>query len=78
MAHQDKVSEASVIEAFHYLARISLSEAEQDGLIDDAFLEEATLEELQILGPACEAIIQQHSQIPHLADMLDVSLCCNQ
>lgn len=49
---QNKVSEQYVIEAFHVLARESLSEAQQDGLIDDAFLQEATAEELQILGPA--------------------------
>lgn len=48
----NKVSEGHVIEAFHVLARESLAEARQDGLIDNAFLQEATQEELQILGPA--------------------------
>lgn len=54
MAQENKVSERHVIEAFHVLARESLSEARQDGLIDDAFLQEATAEELQVLGPACK------------------------
>lgn len=52
MDNHNKVSEAHVIEAFHVLARESLAEAEQDGLIDEAFLQEATAEELTILGPA--------------------------
>lgn len=54
MPRENKVSERHVIEAFHVLARESLSEAQQDGLIDDAFLQEATAEELQVLGPACK------------------------
>lgn len=54
MNDSGKVSEAHVIEAFHVLARESLSEARIDGLIDDAFLQEATVEELQVLGPACQ------------------------
>lgn len=54
MDDPNKVSEVHVIEAFHVLARQSLSEARIDGLIDEAFLQEATVEELQILGPACQ------------------------
>lgn len=54
MDDPDKVSEGHVIEAFHMLARQSLAEAKQDGLIDEAFLQESSDEELKTLGPARE------------------------
>lgn len=51
-ANDDKLPELQVIEAFHVKAIESLGWAKEDDLIDDAFLDTSTAEELQILGPS--------------------------
>lgn len=61
----NKVSEGHVIEAFHVLARQSLSDARSDGLIDEAFVQEATAEELQVVGPALTLLFAAWKTVSH-------------